>query len=64
MWITPDEDRAGSRPFLLRFRCPLDSPPVAITYDRTARVNMVAGQAVPAVKAGREVKTTGVEAED
>jgi hypothetical protein len=63
--MTPDEDRPESRPFLLRFRCPLDYyPAVVIAYDRAARVNVVAGQAVPAVKAGREVKTVGVAAED
>jgi len=64
MKIAPNEDGLDPRPFLLRFRRPLDCPAGTIAYDRVARVNVMVGQAVPAVKAGRELKTIGADAED
>jgi hypothetical protein len=57
-------DHPHPRPFLLRFLHPLDRPAEAIAYDQAARVNMLAGQAIPAVRAGFDVKTLGAVAED
>jgi hypothetical protein len=57
-------DHQHPRPFLLRFLHPLERAAEAIAYDRAAQVNMLAGQAIPAVRAGFDVKTQGAVAED
>jgi hypothetical protein len=58
------QDLENARPFLLRFLRPLEASGTAIVYDRAARVNMLAGQTVPAVCGGIDVKTLGETAED
>ena len=57
-------DSRISRAFLLRFVTPLEHPSIAFEYDEAARVNVIAGQALPAVCGGLDVKTLGVAAED
>jgi hypothetical protein len=59
-----DERSVRLRPFLLRFLCPLGRPECAFTYDRAAQLNVLAGQTVPAVRGGLDVKTVGDVAED
>ena len=58
------EDIENAPPFLLRFLRPLEASHAAIVYDPTTRVNLLAGQAVPAVCGGIDVKTLGETAED
>jgi hypothetical protein len=59
-----DQDLENARPFLLRFLRPLEASHAAIVYDRTMRVNVLAGQTVPAVCGGIDVKTLGETADD
>ena len=57
---------AGSEttPLLFRFVQPLDRSAAPVAYDRAARVNMIAGSDVPAVRGGLDTKTQSVAAED
>jgi hypothetical protein len=59
-----DPDHPHPRPFLLRFLHPLERPAEPIAYDQAAQVNMLTGQAIPAVRAGFDVKTLGAVAEN
>jgi hypothetical protein len=58
------QDPDNARPFLLRFLRPLETSHAALIYDRAARVNLLAGQTVPAVCGGIDVKTLGETSED
>jgi hypothetical protein len=59
------EIHSRSLPFLLRFLSRLQPPACSIVYDRAEQLNMLAGQTIPAVYAGLDVKTiTIVKGED
>ena len=64
MGSLPLDDRENPNPFLMRFLRPLERPVAVIEYDPLVQVNVLVGHAVPAVQAGLDVKTIGVDAED
>jgi hypothetical protein len=52
-----DESQPNPHPFLLRFLSRLQRPACAIVYDRAAQLNVLAGQTIPAVRGGLDVKS-------
>ena len=59
------ETHQRPRPFLLRFLSRLQPSACPIVYDPAEQLNMLAGQAIPAVRGGLDVKTvTRVPGED
>ncbi len=57
-------DSQNATPLMLRFLTAIEPAPGAIAYDPVQRVNVLAGQTVPAVCGGFDVKTVGAAAED
>jgi hypothetical protein len=51
------KDYTRPRPFLLRFLSRLLPPTCRIEYDQAEQLNVLAGQTVPAVLGGLDVKT-------
>ncbi len=59
-----DRDDHHPQPFLMRFLRPLPSSTRPIVYDRSVHLNVLAGENIPAVRAGFDLKTVGAVAED
>ena len=59
-----DDRNRDTRPFLMRYLSPLETPPGVIAYDPIRDLNVRAGTTTPAVQDGLDVKTLGAVAED